>query len=219
MQLRRKLFKFVNLGTETVLKHAAMATSNGFSCPSDFNGRSDSPTDNTTTSETDDIKLYDITPMDYFSKTQAPLSKSQIFRDELWRRRHTNTTNGSNGKAHGNGHAGGGGGSGSTSASSSTDSVDIETVLTRNMSSDDLKRLIEHQMVEAMKLTRLWTYKESDSNDEAIAEMEEVESVLSKSCASLDVSVRRTAEFSATKRRRTKSTKIAKAKNTRRISL
>lgn len=218
MQLRRKLFNFVNTDTEIVRKDtAAMATTNGSSCPSgpsDTNGRDGSPTDNDHTSETDDIKLYDITPMDYFSKTQAPLSKSQIFRDELWRRRHTHTTNGSNGKAHGNGHH-----SGSSSASSSTDSVDIETVLTRNMSSDDLKRLIEHQMVEAMKLTRLWTYKESDSNDEANAEMEEVESVLSKSCASLDVSVRRTAEFSATKRRRTKSTKIAKAKNTRRISL
>lgn len=156
------------------------------------------------TLETDDIKLYDITPMDYYSKTQTHLSKSQIFRDELWRRRHTQT--------HGNGGSG-------SSSTSSTDSVDIESVLTRNMSQDDLKRLIEHQMVEAMKLTRLWTYnKESDSNDEAQAEMEGLKSVLTKSCASLDVSVRQTADFPV-KRRRSKSCKISKAKNTRRISL
>lgn len=214
-----------------------MATNNG--TPGESNGSTNGrinipmdPDNEACGTETDDIKLYDITPMDYFSKTQTPLSKSQIFRDELWRRRtrpaSSHTANGANGHGHAgpSGIGGGGGegdgagaGSGSSSASSSTDSVDIETVLTRNMSSDDLKRLIEHQMVEAMKLTRLWTYKDSDSNDEANAEMEEVESVLTKSCASLDVSMRRTAEFSAIKRRRSRATRITKAKNTRRISL
>lgn len=166
------------------------------------------------TIETDDIKLYDITPMDYYSKTQTALSKSQIFRDELWRRRHTQTLSGG---ANGSGAA-----SGSGSSSSSSDSVDIETVLTRNMSQDDLKRLIEHQMVEAMKLTRLWTYRESDSNDETQTQ-HELESLLSKSCASsLDVSMQRqqhTVDFPQRRQRRSRTRRISKSKNSRRISL
>lgn len=183
-----------------------------------------------TETETDDIKLYDITPMDYFSKSQMPLSKTAVFRDELWRRRNNSQTHRkhSNGNAPANGNANGTANGkdqlsasplpshiSSTPIASCSALTDIGSVLTRNMTSEDLKRLIEHQMVEAMKLTRLWTYRDSDSNDDTQAELE---SVLNKSCASLNVSVRRTMDFS-TRKRRIRTGKISKAKNARRISL
>lgn len=169
------------------------------------------------TIETDDIKLYDITPMDYCSKSQSALSKSQIFRDELWRRRHTQTLSNSAGGCASNG----GIASGSGSSSSSSESVDIETVLTRNMNQEDLRRLIEHQMVEAIKLTRMWSYKrESDSNDESqtqsqrdtVDELDSFETSLNKSwVASVDLSVRHTLDFPRERRRRSE-TKVLKKK-------
>lgn len=79
-------------------------------------------------SSTLNINLYDITPMDYFSRTQASFSKSKTFRDELWRRRHRNHTASSNEKAN---------------------KFDIEAIFTRKM---DMGKLIENQMAEVMKI-------------------------------------------------------------------
>lgn len=166
------------------------------------------------------IKLYDITPMDYFSKTQTPLSKSSVFRAELWRRRHRNTNgNGGENPSFGKYHTGSNGFLSQTPADSSTN-VDIETVLTRNMSQDDLKKLIEHQMVEAMKLVRLYTHKADDgSSGGSFEDLVEL-SGLNETCASLDVSVRKTPEFSSAKRRRSKSCKTVKQRgHVRRITL
>lgn len=169
-------------------------------------------TDSSSADLSDVIKLYDIAPIDYASKTNSALSKSQIFRDELWRRRHTSRVQRSNGAPATPGAAG--------TPSDADAAVDIETVLTRNMGSDDLRRLIEHQMVEAMKLVRYWTYRESDSNDDATAEIEQMEAVLSQSSASLDVSVVQTAEFSSKKsRKRLKAKKSSKSKSSKHIAL
>lgn len=157
---------------------------------------------------TSDIKLYDITPMDYFSKTQTPLSKSQVFRDELWRRRHRQT-NGSGTSSSACGDHNG--------PNCKSEGVDIETVLTRNMSKEDLKRLIEHQMVEAMKLVRLYSTKDDGSGSDNSIDFAG-STMLSESCTSINISVSRTPDFPA-QRRRIKSCKIVKQRNQRRITL
>lgn len=80
------------------------------------------------------VKLLDITAMDYYSKSETDFSKSKTFRDELWRRRHIIHKN--------------------------TDSCDfdIEEVFTRNMNQDDLKKLLQHQMDEAVKLMNFYSH-------------------------------------------------------------
>lgn len=74
------------------------------------------------------VKLIDITTMDYYSKSETAFSKSKAFRDELWRRRYT---------CHKN---------------RESCNFDIEEVFTRNMNQDDLKKLLQSQMDEAIKL-------------------------------------------------------------------
>lgn len=171
---------------------------------------------------TANINLYDITPMDYFSKTQTPLSKSSVFRAELWRRRHrqTNGSGGAMSSACGD-YDGARNGVYSQTPKDAAPEVDIETVLTRNMSQDDLKRLIEHQMVEALKLVQMYTMR-ADDGSSGVDSLEDIvdESGLNETCAALDVSVRRTPKYSTKKQRRSKSRKIVKEQgHCRRITM
>lgn len=167
------------------------------------------------------IMLYDISPMDYFSKTQTRLSKSSVFRAELWRRRHLQTNgNGGGSSAYGGYYNGARNGFNTQTNTGSCTDVDIETVLTRNMSQEDLKKLIEHQMVEAIKLVRFYSLR--TDNGRNVGSFDDlVELVgLSEKRISTDLSVNRTPEFSSKKKRQPKSCKMAKQRgHDRRISL
>lgn len=181
-----------------------------------------------------DIKLYPLTPMDYFSMTQTPLSKSQTFRAELWRRRHRQTNGGhttsivaANGKTDAkNGvHASNGGGESRRNkdgvpavSNGTTEHVDIESVLTRNMRQRDLKGLIDHQMIEALKLMRMFTERSGGGLD-TLDELEEM-AMLNASRTSLNITVRKSPPSPTTRTsKRPKASKIVKAKNQRRITL
>lgn len=91
------------------------------------------------------VDLLDISTMDYYSKSQTDFSKSKIFRAELWRRRHTLHKNR---KSH---------------------KFDIEEVFTRHMNQDNLKKLLQHQMDEAIKLMNFYSEKNEQQTSHQVS--------------------------------------------------
>lgn len=131
---------------------------------STMNGEANQQLDQDDTIGTATIQLLDITPMDYFSKTQTPFSQSSVFRDELWRRRQHRQSNGF-GEAMMSSACGDydGARTGQTPKYAAPE-LAIETVLTRKMSQVDLKKIIEQQMVEARKLMQMFTARAVDGS-------------------------------------------------------
>lgn len=156
------------------------------------------------------IRLYDITPMDYFSKTKTHLSQSSVFRAELWRRRHRQSNNGA-GFSTIKSLNGGTKGFTSTPCLNSRTGVDIESVLTRNMNQEDLRNLIQHQAVEAMKLVRLYSLKSFNGRSRDDDDDDDIELIrLTETWASLDLSFRKTPSDISQEKQQT--SKICKSK-------